>query len=181
MRRYRWGLGAAVMMMALVGAAEGFTALMVRPVFDRVLKPSSGGNASPLVTLPWNHHTIYLNSFFPSTIHNPWTIFAISLLVIAIVKGIAEFSGTMLVQYIGLAVVTDLRNQIFGKLIRSADRFFSEQPHRPPDVRRDQRCRKGPQHAFGLARRFAPSGLQSHGPCGSDVLCELEDGRARCC
>jgi len=127
-RRYRWGLVLAVILMALVGAAEGFTALMVRPVFDRVLKPSSDGNASPLVTLPWNHRTIYLNSFFPSTIHNPWTIFAISLLAIAIVKGIAEFSGTMIVQYIGLAVVTDLRNQIFGKLIRQPIGFFQNHP-----------------------------------------------------
>jgi subfamily B ATP-binding cassette protein MsbA len=127
-RRYRWGLAAAVILMALVGAAEGLTALMARPVFDRVLQPSSSGNSAPLVTFPWNHHTVYLNSFFPPTIHNPWVIFAISLLVIAIVKGIAEFSGTMLVQYIGLAVVTDLRHQIFSKLIRQPIGFFQNHP-----------------------------------------------------
>ncbi len=127
-RRYRWGLAAAVILMALVGAAEGLTALMARPVFDRVLQPSSAGNSAPLVTFPWNHHTVYLNSFFPPTIHNPWVIFAISLLAIAIVKGIAEFSGTMLVQYIGLAVVTDLRHQIFSKLIRQPIGFFQNHP-----------------------------------------------------
>jgi ATP-binding cassette, subfamily B, bacterial MsbA len=76
------------------------------------------------VTVSWNGYTIDLNSFYPHWIHNPWTVFAIALLTIFVVKGLTEFSGTMIVQYVGLSAVTDLRNRVYAKLIRQPIGFF---------------------------------------------------------
>jgi subfamily B ATP-binding cassette protein MsbA len=130
-RRYRGWLALGVMLMTFAGAGNALMALMVRPVFDRVLAPISpqAGQAVPLVTLPWGQHTtIYLNSFLPARIHNPLNVFAVALLVIFLVKGMAEFAGTMTVQYIGLSSVTDLRNRVFSKLIRQPIGFFQHHP-----------------------------------------------------
>jgi subfamily B ATP-binding cassette protein MsbA len=128
-RRYQWWLALAVALMAIVGAAEGLTALMVRPAVDRVIEPQTSTDATlRLFRIPWNGRNVDLNSFFPAHIHNPWTVFAISILVIFAIKGIAEFAGVMLVQAVGLAVVTDLRNRLFAKVIRQPIGFFQHNP-----------------------------------------------------
>src|SRR2546425_13065033 len=69
-------------------------------------------------SLPFSGRTIYLNAFFPHHIHHVWTVFAISLVVLIVGKAVAEFFGIMLVQYVGHASITDLRNQLYSKLIR---------------------------------------------------------------
>ncbi|HET9400157.1 MAG TPA: ABC transporter ATP-binding protein [Candidatus Acidoferrales bacterium] len=127
-RRYRWWLVIAVVLMAIVGAMEGLTALMVKPAVDRVIDPQSTDSTLHLVQLPWSHRQVDLNSFFPPHIHNPWTVFAISILVIFAIKGIAEFAGVMIVQAVGLATVTDLRNRVFAKVIRQPIGFFQHNP-----------------------------------------------------
>ena len=127
-KRHRWWLAVAVALMAIVGAMEGLTALMVTPAVDRVIEPQSADSRLHLVKLPWNGRELDLNSFFPPHIHNPWTVFAISILVIFAIKGIAEFAGVMLVQAIGLAAVTDLRNRVFAKVIRQPIGFFQHNP-----------------------------------------------------
>jgi subfamily B ATP-binding cassette protein MsbA len=118
----------AALLMALVGAAEGVTALMIAPVVDRVLNPHAPDSNLELVTIPHVNYTIYLNSFFPQSIRHVWTILAISLVSLFLAKGIAEFFGNTLTQYVGLASVTDLRNQVYGKLIRQPIGFFQHNP-----------------------------------------------------
>jgi subfamily B ATP-binding cassette protein MsbA len=122
--RARLALGVAVLLIA--GAGNALMALLIRPILDSVLDPRSpvAGALTPLLTISWNGYTINLNSFFPHGIHNPWTEFAIALLVIFVVKGLTEFAGTMIVQYVGLSAVTDLRNRVYAKLIRQPIGFF---------------------------------------------------------
>ncbi len=129
-RLYRAWLAVGAVFLLFSGAGNALMALMVRPILDRVLVPHSPDSAAPtpLVTLPWNHHTINLNSFFPHNIHNPGTVFAIALLVIFLFKGLTEFLGTMIIQYIGLSAVTDLRNRVYAKLIRQPIGFFQHHP-----------------------------------------------------
>jgi subfamily B ATP-binding cassette protein MsbA len=128
-RRYWPLLVFASVLLAVVGAMEGMIALMVRPMLDVVLQ-SNTGSELPLVTLPWNHQTIYLNSFLPVRIRgdNAGTIFAFAFLLAFVIKGVAEFAGTMLVQFIGLSTVTDLRNRVFAKLVRQPIGFFQHHP-----------------------------------------------------
>lgn len=127
-RPYRGRLAAAVVLLALVGLAEGVIALMITPAVDRVLNPGAADSSLPLVKLPFGGPTLYLNAFFPHRIRYVWTVFAISLVVVFIGKAIAEFLGIMLVQYVGQAAVMDLRNQVYGKLIRQPIGFFQHHP-----------------------------------------------------
>jgi ATP-binding cassette, subfamily B, bacterial MsbA len=125
-RPYRFRMAAGVVLLALVALAEGVIALMIAPIFDRVLNPAAGD--SRLQLLPFGGHTIYLNQFFPNSIHNVWTVFSISLLVVYFFKALAEFAGGFLIQSIGHSAITDLRNQLYAKLIRQPIGFFQHQP-----------------------------------------------------
>ena len=123
-RPYVLRLAVGISLVAYVALAEGGVALMVAPAVDRVLNPSVVGPTLALVKLPWSGRTIYLNDYFPPRIHNVWTVFAITLLILYISKAIAEYLGTTEIQYVGQAAVTDLRNQVYAKLIRQPMGFF---------------------------------------------------------
>lgn len=116
------------MLLGLVAVAEGLTALMITPALDRVLNPSVTDSRLPLLKLPWGGPTFYLDSFFPPDIRHVWTVFAISLFVLFLGKAVAEFFGNTLVQFVGHAAVTDLRNDVYGKLIRQPIGFFQHHP-----------------------------------------------------
>ena len=127
-RPYGFRMAFGIVMLAAMAVAEGIVALMIHPAVDYVLDPSVVTTALPLVTLPWSGRSIYLSHYFPARIHNVWTVFAISLLILYIAKGIAEYFGTSEIQYVGQAAVKDLRNQLYGRLIRQPIGFFQSHP-----------------------------------------------------
>ncbi|HEX3544507.1 MAG TPA: ABC transporter ATP-binding protein [Candidatus Acidoferrum sp.] len=123
-RPYSLRLVTGILLLAFVALAEGGVALMVAPAVDRVLNPTAVGSLLALVTLPWSGRTIYLNDFFPPRIHNVWTVFTFALLVLYFSKAVAEYLGATEIQYVGQAAVTDLRNQVYARLIRQPMGFF---------------------------------------------------------
>ena len=77
--------------------------------------------------MPWSGKVIYLNSFVPGSVHYVGTIFAVVLFaVISIGKAVAEYWGTVEVQFVGLAAVTDLRNEVYEKVVRQPIGFFQQ-------------------------------------------------------
>jgi subfamily B ATP-binding cassette protein MsbA len=125
---YKIRLAVGVVCLSVVGLAEGLIALMIAPIFDRVLNPQAPDSRLLLVKNPLTHQPIYLNSFLPSQIHSVGTLFSIAILVLFIGKGLAEFLGNLLVQNAGIAGVTDLRNQVYAKVIRQPIGFFQDNP-----------------------------------------------------
>jgi len=121
-------MAAGVVLLAIVGIAEGIIMLMIRPIIDRVLNPTAPDSDVLLFTLPKGGPSVYLNHFFPHTIHNVWTVVSISLLVVFLVKSLAEFAGNALVQWCGHRAITDLRNAVYKKIIRQPIAFFQHQP-----------------------------------------------------
>jgi subfamily B ATP-binding cassette protein MsbA len=121
---YKLRLAAGVACLSVVGLAEGLIALMITPIFDRVLNPQAPDSKLLLIRNPLTHHAIYLNSFLPSSIHSVGNLFAIAILAVFIGKGFAEFLGNVLVQHAGIAGVTDLRNEVYSKVIRQPIGFF---------------------------------------------------------
>jgi ATP-binding cassette, subfamily B, bacterial MsbA len=127
-RPYVFRLIVGVILLAFVAFAEGIIALLVRPAVDNVLNPSVVGRTLKLVTIPWTGKTIYLNDFFPPTIHNVWTIFAFTLIFVYVAKAVAEYLGTTEIYHVGYASVTDLRNALFAKILRQPIGFFRDHP-----------------------------------------------------
>ena len=125
---YSVRLAVGIVLVAFVAAAEAMIGFMVRPAIDYVLDPVKFGSSLPLVTLPWNGQVIYLNKFFPSSIHNVWTIFSITILALFVSKAVAEYLGMTEIQYVGLAATRDLRNAFYEKVIKQPMGFFQHNP-----------------------------------------------------
>ncbi|HYL84841.1 MAG TPA: ABC transporter ATP-binding protein [Candidatus Angelobacter sp.] len=127
-RPYSFRIGLGIVLLAFVALAEGSVALMIKLVVDFVLNPGATSSRLPLGTIPWSGQVIYLNDYFPARIHNVWTVFTISLLILFFAKALAEYIGTTQVQYSGLSAVTDLRNQVYARVLRQPIGFFQYHP-----------------------------------------------------
>jgi subfamily B ATP-binding cassette protein MsbA len=123
-RRYSGFLLLSVILMALVGAAQALTVRLIGPIFDRVLNPNSPDSPVLLVTIPIWNHPIYLNSFMPSDVHNVWTMVATGILAVFTIKGLCDYAGNYLVNYVGLSAVTDLRQDVFDRVVHQDAHFF---------------------------------------------------------
>jgi ATP-binding cassette, subfamily B, bacterial MsbA len=117
-----------VILLAFMGAMDGLIAFAIKPALDVVLARHSTTQALTLFTIPGTHHVIRLNSFVPRGIHYVWSVFAVALLFITVSKGVAEYFGTILIQYVGLSGMTDLRDQTYAKVVQQPVGFFQHNP-----------------------------------------------------
>src|SRR5258706_13484479 len=89
-RPYSPHLSLSVILMACVGAAQALTALLIGPIFDRVLNPASADAPVSLFTIPIFKRQLFLDDFMPAAIHNVWTMVAIGILAVFLIKGICD-------------------------------------------------------------------------------------------
>jgi subfamily B ATP-binding cassette protein MsbA len=123
-RRYWPALLVSVALMACAGAMHGMLALLIGPIFDRVLNPAAKDTPVLLFTDPLFHRPFYLHEFVPDWIHNIWTMVAFSIVVVFLVKGVCDYLANYLVNYAGFSAVTDLRGAVFRKVLRLDAQFF---------------------------------------------------------
>ncbi len=123
-RPYLVQLISALLLMAGVGFAQGMTALLIGPVFDRVLKPDSLDSPVLLFTIPLLQHAVYLHELMPLGIHNVWTLVATVLLGVFLLKGVCDYFGNYLVNFVGFSAITDLRQKVFDRVLRQDAQFF---------------------------------------------------------
>lgn len=125
-RPYWFYLLASVISMALVGLFDAFRLLLIGPIFDRVLNPSTQSRDLPLFRMPFTQQTIDLSWFVPEHFHNVWTMVAFALVVSTVLKGIFDYLGTYLVNYAGFGMITDLRNELYTATLRRSIAFFQK-------------------------------------------------------
>src|SRR5207248_4934610 len=123
---YWWQLLSSILLMAAVGLLDAFRVLLIGPIFDRVLNPSSPSRDLQLFKLPFTGATVRLQQFVPSHFHNPWTVVAFALVSATILKGILDYSGTYLVNYAGFGMITDLRNDLYNSILRRSAAFYQK-------------------------------------------------------
>lgn len=114
----------SVVLMACVGVAHASIALLIRPIIDRVLVPGAPDVPVLLFTMPVFEYPVYLNDLVPSWIHNVWTMVAFGIVSVFLIKGICDYFGNYLVNYVGFSAVTDLRNTVFRKILKQGAAFF---------------------------------------------------------
>jgi subfamily B ATP-binding cassette protein MsbA len=113
---------AAVLLMTGVGLMQALTANLIRPIFDRVLQPQSAEQPVLIYQFP-GKHALYLNDFLPEW--NVWTMVAVAILTAFFLKGLFDYFGNYLINYVGLSVVTDLRQRVFDHVLRQDAAFFT--------------------------------------------------------
>jgi ATP-binding cassette, subfamily B, bacterial MsbA len=128
LRPYTGTLALGVLLIAVMGVAEFLVAFALRPAFDVVLDPASVNQKLVLFKVPYSDRAIDLHSFVPHHFHNVWTVFAVALLFLFLVKGAAEYFGSILIQFVGLSAVTDLRNNVYTKIVQQPLAFFQHNP-----------------------------------------------------
>jgi subfamily B ATP-binding cassette protein MsbA len=114
----------AVLMLAAVGFLEAFRLLLLGPVLDRVLNPASQSKNIFLVTIPFTHQPIYLQQFMPERFQNAWTIVAVAMVGSTLLKGVFDYAGTYFVNYAGYGLITDLRDDLYNRVLQRSAAFF---------------------------------------------------------
>jgi subfamily B ATP-binding cassette protein MsbA len=125
---YTVPLAAGILLMVVMSIAEGLVAFAIKPAVDVVLNPQSALQKLVLFQVPWTGRIVYMNDFVPERVHHVWSVFALSLLFIFLLKAIAEYFGSTLIQYVGLSGVTDLRNSVYAKVVQQPVGFFHHNP-----------------------------------------------------
>jgi ATP-binding cassette, subfamily B, bacterial MsbA len=123
-RPYLAPLLTSVILMAGVGLAQAVTALLVGPIVDRVLKPGSPDSPVLLFTIPSLNHSVYLQDLVPGPIHNVWTLVAIGIVGVFVLKGVCDYGGNYLINFVGYSAITDLRQRVFDRVLRQDAQFF---------------------------------------------------------
>src|SRR6185437_7259498 len=96
----------SVVLMAVVGAMQALRVFLVRPIFDKVLRPDEQSPDFLRFQIPGIHRSFDLHFLVPSHFHNAWDVVAYILIVSAIVKSICDYTGTYLVNYAGFGMIT---------------------------------------------------------------------------
>lgn len=91
LKPYQVRLGAAFVCSGLVAASSGAYAWLIKPVLDEIF---INKNESLLIVLP------------------------LALFVVSVIKSVFNYGQNYLMSYVGNQVITDVRQELFGKLIR---------------------------------------------------------------
>jgi subfamily B ATP-binding cassette protein MsbA len=113
LRSYIWALFLALCAVAIVGILEAATPFLIGLIFDSLLRAS----AAPAITIPFVGV-----QFAVSTVDGRSLL--ILLVIATAVKAAAEYGSINLISYMGQAVVRDLRNDVFERIIYQPLRFF---------------------------------------------------------
>ncbi|HZC43029.1 MAG TPA: ABC transporter ATP-binding protein [Acidobacteriaceae bacterium] len=118
----------AILLMAMVGLLDAFRILLVKPIFDEVLKPGDITPKLPLFHFSVGHHVVQLNleQLVPGHFHNAWTMVAFALVVATVVKSLCDYLGTYLSNFAGYGLITDLRNDLYESILRRSVSFFQK-------------------------------------------------------
>lgn len=85
-------LSVAVVLMAIAGAAQAAVALLLQPVFDRVLAPDSTQHSAPVLRIPGGE--IQLTILNHPWFSDIWTAVAAAIVAVFLIKDSATTSAT---------------------------------------------------------------------------------------
>jgi ATP-binding cassette, subfamily B, bacterial MsbA len=119
-----------VMLLAMVGLLDTMRVALFVPILSVVLNPESSSNALPLFPTLSPRWQLDIHQMVPAWlhIHNVLNVVALALVGSTILKGLCDYAGTYLVNYAGFGTITDLRNHLYGTVMRRSSRFFHQNP-----------------------------------------------------
>jgi ATP-binding cassette, subfamily B, bacterial MsbA len=125
-RPYVWSLALSVVLMSFVGASQALMARLIVPLFDFVLQPQAQMQKVLIFSVPGFGWRLHLSDFLPASVHNIWTAVAIGIVAAFVIKGLCDYFGNYLINSAGLGAVTDMRQQVYDKVLRQDANFFQE-------------------------------------------------------
>ncbi|MBS1832775.1 MAG: ABC transporter ATP-binding protein, partial [Acidobacteria bacterium] len=123
-RPYAGTLFLAVVLMSFVGASQALMARLIVPLFDLVLQPQAA--RKPVVLFEFGGFRLLLSDLLPSGVEDVWTAVAIGIVGAFLIKGLADYAANYLINDAGYGAVTDIRQQVYDKVLRQDTAFFQE-------------------------------------------------------
>jgi ATP-binding cassette, subfamily B, bacterial MsbA len=126
LRPYLHIFGFAFLLMGVAAGCEGLRALLIRPLLDNVLVVSATASSRvELITWPpFSSGRIYLDQINPFPVQQIALGLGLLIITITLLKGLAEYFSTYLLNYLGQGVVMDLRNALYEKVLHQSASFF---------------------------------------------------------
>jgi subfamily B ATP-binding cassette protein MsbA len=112
--------------MAIVGLSQGLLVKIIPLIFERVLKPPAPDTPALLFRVPHTNLKLYLDTLIPFA-HNIWTMVAFLILICFAAKGLCDYLGNYLVNWVGISAIMDLRQDVFDRVLRQDSQFFEDQ------------------------------------------------------
>jgi subfamily B ATP-binding cassette protein MsbA len=125
-RAYIPALLASVFFMAVVGMSQGLLVKLIPLVLDRVLQPDTPDTPALLFSIPHTGIHLYLQDLVPSFVHNIWTMVALGILACFLSKGLCDYLGNYLINWVGISAVMDLRQEVFDRVLHQDAQFFED-------------------------------------------------------
>src|SRR5438128_1587846 len=107
----------SLFLVGIVGLLEAATPFLIGLVFDTVLRAST----TPTITIPFVDLQLQVAA-------SDGRLFLLLLVVVTVVKAVAEYASTNTACYVGTAVVRDLRNDLFERILSQPVAFFHFNP-----------------------------------------------------
>ena len=112
-----WMLVVSLCLVAVVGLLEAATPFLIGLIFDTLLRAS----ATPTIAIPFVNLQFNVSA-------SDGRIFLVLLIIVTAVKAVAEFGSINVTAYLGQAVVRDLRNDLFERILLQPLHFFHFNP-----------------------------------------------------
>ena len=114
---YGWVLAASLFLVTVVGLLEAVAPFLIGIIFDTLLRASP----APSITVPVIDARLNVTAL-------DGRVFLVLLVVVTVIKTTAEYGSINAIAYLGQAVVRDLRNDAFEKILLQPLRFFHFNP-----------------------------------------------------
>ncbi len=114
---YGWVLAASLFLVTVVGLLEAVAPFLIGIIFDTLLRASP----APAITVPVINARLNVTAL-------DGRVFLVLLVVVTVIKTTAEYGSINAIAYLGQAVVRDLRNDAFEKILLQPLRFFHFNP-----------------------------------------------------
>lgn len=114
--------------MAVVGLSQGLLVRIIPLIFGRVLNPNPGDNDPALLfSVPGTHFRVELTDLLPDFIHNIWTMVAVAMMMCFVAKGVCDYLGNYLINWVGINAIMDLRQEVFDRVLQQDAQFFEKE------------------------------------------------------
>src|SRR5438093_2379141 len=114
----------AFLLMSVTAGLEALLALLIRPILDNILFFSPHSLRVEILKIPLSDKRIFLDQINPFPFKELWLVLGCLIVGATVVKGLAEYFSTYLLNYMGQSVVMDLRNHIYERVLNQSSSFF---------------------------------------------------------
>jgi subfamily B ATP-binding cassette protein MsbA len=125
MGRHKMTFIAGTVCIVFVSVLYALEVYMIRFIFDGLLNPSNKAGTKPILDYV---HMLRIDRFFPVDQEHLFIYIPITLVAIFFAKGIFSYFGKYWMDSVGLSTITDLRDDLYARMIHHGQDFFARYP-----------------------------------------------------